>query len=153
VNPIQTFFRWANDVCSLYPLTEEDNTPKALLPIANTPLVYFPIEWCARAGFSGTVCQRRKITEDVTVVCHTEALDEISAYTSSLILNITIKVIAKSSIADNLASAEVLALFKDTITVLSQAFCGLIRARRSCFSVRFIYNSSCTRIPRLPRCP
>jgi len=39
---------------SLYPLTEEDNLPKALLPIANTPLVYFPLEWCSNADFRGT---------------------------------------------------------------------------------------------------
>jgi hypothetical protein len=38
---------------SLYPLTEEDNLPKALLPIANTPLLYYPLEWCSKAGFRG----------------------------------------------------------------------------------------------------
>jgi len=46
-------FQYANNLCSLYPLTEEDNLPKALLPVANTPLINYPIEWCAKAGFSG----------------------------------------------------------------------------------------------------
>ena len=49
----QNVFRYANNLCSLYPLTEEDNLPKALLPVANTPLIYFPIQWCTKAGFSG----------------------------------------------------------------------------------------------------
>jgi hypothetical protein len=57
------------------------------------------------------------LIEDVTIVCHTEALEQISAYTSSLPLNITVKVIAPSSVEDNLGSAEVLNLLKDTVTV------------------------------------
>ena len=39
---------------SLYPLTEEDNLPKALLPMANTPLLYIPLVWCKKAGFAGS---------------------------------------------------------------------------------------------------
>ena len=54
---------------------------------------------------------------DVTVVCHTEALEKISASVSSLSIDIQIKVFAKSSVQDNLGSAEVLNLLKDTITV------------------------------------
>jgi len=54
---------------------------------------------------------------DVTVVCHTEALEKISASVSSLSINIQVEVIAKSSVEDNLGSAEVLNLLKDTITV------------------------------------
>jgi hypothetical protein len=39
-------------MCSLYPLME-DGLPKALLPAANTPLLYYPLEWCKNAGFTG----------------------------------------------------------------------------------------------------
>ena len=40
---------------SLYPLTEEDNYPKALLPIANNPLLFYPLQWCSQAGFPCTI--------------------------------------------------------------------------------------------------
>ena len=53
----------------------------------------------------------------VTVVCHTETLERISAYTASLSFNMTIKVDAPSSVEDNLGSAEVLGLLSDSITV------------------------------------
>ena len=58
---ISWIWTWVDSKCvnsllmdSLYPLTEEDNLPKALLPIANTPLLYFPLEWCRKAGFQCT---------------------------------------------------------------------------------------------------
>jgi hypothetical protein len=38
---------------SLYPLTEDNNLPKALLPVADTPLLQYPLEWCQKAGFVG----------------------------------------------------------------------------------------------------
>ncbi|CAG8514590.1 18630_t:CDS:10 [Acaulospora morrowiae] len=35
---------------SLYPLTEDNNVPKALLPVANKPMLYYVLEWLERAG-------------------------------------------------------------------------------------------------------
>ena len=29
--------------------------PKALIPIANRPMVWYPLEWCQRMGISGKV--------------------------------------------------------------------------------------------------
>nr|CAG8529200.1 12348_t:CDS:2 [Entrophospora candida] len=34
----------------LYPLTEDNNVPKALLPIANKPMLYYVLDWLERAG-------------------------------------------------------------------------------------------------------
>jgi hypothetical protein len=52
-----------------------------------------------------------------------------------------------------LGSAEVLALLKNTITVLSLNIQRLIRARLYRFSMRFIHHSPCNRIPGLSCCP
>jgi hypothetical protein len=38
---------------SLYPLTEDNDLPKALLPVADRPLLQSPLEWCRKAGFAG----------------------------------------------------------------------------------------------------
>jgi len=101
---------------SLYPLTEENNPPKALLPVANTPLLYFPLQWCRQAGFQS--CRLlHQANIGVTVVCHTEALERITSYTTSLSLSMEISVEAPSSVEDNLGSAEVLAMVADKITV------------------------------------
>ena len=102
---------------SLYPLTEGDNLPKALLPIANTPILHFPLEWCSKAGFKGFFSARSRLIVDVTVVCHTEALDRIAAYTATLSFEMQIRVEAPSSVEDNLASADVLRLLADSIKV------------------------------------
>jgi hypothetical protein len=32
-----------------------DELPKALIPIANRPMVWYPLEWCHRAGITSTV--------------------------------------------------------------------------------------------------
>ena len=55
--------------------------------------------------------------EAVTVVCHTETLERVSAYTASLSFHMTIQVEAPSSVEDNLGSAEVLGLLSHSITV------------------------------------
>jgi translation initiation factor eIF-2B subunit gamma len=36
---------------SLYPFTGAEDLPKALLPIANKPMLHYPLEWCEDAGF------------------------------------------------------------------------------------------------------
>ena len=35
----------------MYPLTE--NIPKALLPVANKPLIWYPVNYLERVGFPG----------------------------------------------------------------------------------------------------
>ena len=86
----------------------------------------------------------------VTVVCHSETLEQISAYTTSLSFNnnMTIKVDAPSSVEDNLGSADVLRLLSDTITVrprLLPCFVVVLQIyvivveRFYCVVLRFIY--------------
>lgn len=36
---------------SLYPFTQDEDLPKALLPVANKPMLHYPLEWCEKAGF------------------------------------------------------------------------------------------------------
>ncbi|KAJ3040929.1 Centromere/kinetochore protein zw10 [Rhizophlyctis rosea] len=39
----------------LYPLAEEDNVPKALLPIAGKPLLYYQLQWLEQAGITDVI--------------------------------------------------------------------------------------------------
>jgi len=39
----------------IYPLTEENSLPKALLPIANKPLLYYQLKWLVKAGIQGII--------------------------------------------------------------------------------------------------
>jgi hypothetical protein len=65
------------------------------------------------------VCPLRlhELIGDVTVVCHSETLAKISAYTSSLSLGMDIKVEGPSSVEDNMGSADILGLLSENITV------------------------------------
>lgn len=37
----------------LYPISEEDNLPKALLPVGNKPIISYTLEWLEKAGIHG----------------------------------------------------------------------------------------------------
>jgi hypothetical protein len=37
----------------LYPLTEDNNVPKALLPLANKPMLHYVLDWLERSGIMG----------------------------------------------------------------------------------------------------
>lgn len=37
----------------LYPISEEDNMPKALLPVGNKPVISYTLEWLEKAGIHG----------------------------------------------------------------------------------------------------
>jgi translation initiation factor eIF-2B subunit gamma len=37
----------------LYPISEEDNLPKALLPVGNKPVISYTLEWLEKAGIHG----------------------------------------------------------------------------------------------------
>ena len=34
----------------LYPFTQAEDVPKALLPLANRPMIYYALDWCEKAG-------------------------------------------------------------------------------------------------------
>lgn len=38
---------------SLYPISDEENMPKALLPVANKPIISYTLEWLEKAGIHG----------------------------------------------------------------------------------------------------
>lgn len=39
--------------------------PKALLPIANRPMVWYPLEWCYRMGVTGNLDEKKLMTTRV----------------------------------------------------------------------------------------
>ena len=39
----------------LYPISEEDNLPKALLPVGNKPVISYTLEWLEKAGIHGNL--------------------------------------------------------------------------------------------------
>ena len=39
----------------LYPISEEDDMPKALLPVGNKPVISYTLEWLEKAGIHGKV--------------------------------------------------------------------------------------------------
>lgn len=39
----------------MYPITEESNLPKALLPIANKPMIYYSLQWLEKSNITGNV--------------------------------------------------------------------------------------------------
>ncbi|KAI9145379.1 nucleotide-diphospho-sugar transferase [Paraphysoderma sedebokerense] len=39
----------------MYPLTEQENLPKALLPIANKPMIHYILNWLENAGISNVI--------------------------------------------------------------------------------------------------
>lgn len=41
------------DFDRLYPISEEDNLPKALLPVGNKPVISYTLEWLEKAGIHG----------------------------------------------------------------------------------------------------
>lgn len=43
-----------SSIChSLYPISDEENMPKALLPVANKPIISYTLEWLEKAGIHG----------------------------------------------------------------------------------------------------
>jgi len=63
-------------VSRLYPITEEDNLPKALLPVANKPLISYTLDWLEKAGIFG---QCRNVVQFLWVpsLCVLPPLDAI----------------------------------------------------------------------------
>lgn len=65
---------------SLDPLIDEESTPKALLPIANKPLLYYPITWLQQSGVTGiciffdTLISNQRYIYRYNLGCTTESL-------------------------------------------------------------------------------
>ncbi|KAK9768677.1 Translation initiation factor eIF-2B subunit gamma [Basidiobolus ranarum] len=55
------------------PLTNEENLPKALLPVANKPLLWYPLNWLEKAGI-----------KDIIVIAPSSAGAKISHYLTSV---------------------------------------------------------------------
>jgi len=86
----------------MYPLTEENSLPKALLPIANKPLLYYQLQWLVKAGI-----------QDVIVTCHKDIAQKINVYLNTVydVFNeIKVEVVA---INDYVGTADALRYLKE----------------------------------------
>ncbi|KAG0240060.1 hypothetical protein BGW41_007225 [Actinomortierella wolfii] len=84
----------------LYPLTEDSNMPKALLPIANQPMISYPLAWLE--------------SSDVIVLSVSSGSRKLGHYLDRVYegpLNISLEVVD-----DNTGTAEALSQIKDKIT-------------------------------------
>ncbi|KAG5520096.1 hypothetical protein PMAC_001172 [Pneumocystis sp. 'macacae'] len=89
----------------LYPLTETNNLPKALLPVANKPMIWYVLKWCEEAGFLSII-----------VICQVEVELCLSSYLKSVYDgHIKIQVYALSSVDETLGTADVLRKIQDKI--------------------------------------
>lgn len=89
----------------LYPLTEANNLPKALLPIANKPMIWYVLKWCEDAGFSS-----------IMVICQTEIESCLSSYLKNVYDgHIRIQVYALSGVDDVLGTADLIRKVHDKI--------------------------------------
>ncbi|RPB20451.1 hypothetical protein L211DRAFT_829356 [Terfezia boudieri ATCC MYA-4762] len=92
---------------SLYPYTQPDDMPKALLPVANRPMVYYALDYCEKAGVKSILI--------LTLQEHHSQIQshfKSSAFTSTSLnhywRNIDTQIEAPSSLNDSLQSADVL---------------------------------------------
>ncbi|KAF9173845.1 hypothetical protein BGX21_003267 [Mortierella sp. AD011] len=86
----------------LYPLTEENNMPKALLPVVNQPMISYQLAWLEDSGVT-----------DVIVVSLNSGSKKLGHYLDRVYegqLHITMEVVD-----DNTGTADALALIKDKI--------------------------------------
>lgn len=67
-------------------MTNPDENPKALLPIANRPMVWYPIDFCHRMGITGAYFDRgynakagNLMTPDITLICPPSSAKAITA--------------------------------------------------------------------------
>ncbi|KTW30662.1 hypothetical protein T552_00377 [Pneumocystis carinii B80] len=89
----------------LYPLTEANNLPKALLPIANKPMIWYVLKWCEEAGFLS-----------VMVICQTQVESCLSSYLRNVYDgHIRVQVYALSGVDDVLGTADVIRKIHDKI--------------------------------------
>jgi translation initiation factor eIF-2B subunit gamma len=56
---INTTLHWL-DLLRLYPISEDDNLPKALLPVGNRPMIAYTLDWLEKAGIYGNISQNKE---------------------------------------------------------------------------------------------
>ncbi|KAG1436430.1 hypothetical protein G6F56_013560 [Rhizopus delemar] len=83
----------------LYPISEEDNLPKALLPVGNKPVISYTLEWLEKAG----------IHEAIVVG---NATQKLSAYLRGYTGNVHCTV---ASVDEDIGTAAALRTIKDKI--------------------------------------
>ncbi|GAN03116.1 translation initiation factor eIF-2B subunit gamma [Mucor ambiguus] len=89
----------------LYPISEEDNMPKALLPVGNKPVISYTLEWLEKAGI-----------HDIIVVIQAigSAPQKLSAYLRTYTGNVHCQVV---SVDEDDETADALRAIKDKIDV------------------------------------
>ncbi|KAL9537454.1 hypothetical protein MBANPS3_011762 [Mucor bainieri] len=87
----------------LYPISEEDNMPKALLPVGNKPVISYTLEWLEKAGI-----------HDIIVVIQAigSAPQKLSAYLRTYTGNVHCQVV---SVDEDDETADALRAIKDKI--------------------------------------
>ncbi|KAG1407640.1 hypothetical protein G6F60_002057 [Rhizopus arrhizus] len=53
----------------LYPISEEDNLPKALLPVGNKPVISYTLDWLEKAGIYGRLKKRLMQRDFIVIPC------------------------------------------------------------------------------------
>ncbi|KAJ3320888.1 hypothetical protein HDV06_004784 [Boothiomyces sp. JEL0866] len=98
----------------MYPLTEDSNLPKGLLPIANHPMIYYSLQWLEKANIN-----------DVLIAVYPDAKNKISAYVHEVYeTSLKIQVV---EVPENCGSAEALRVLKPLIKLDFIVFsCDLI---------------------------
>lgn len=94
---------------SLYPFSKSEDVPKALLPIANIPMIYYPLEWCQKASVRSitivALSEHRAALE--TYLNSTKFLNS-AAFKGLKKLDIPLTLETPSSINDSLGTADLL---------------------------------------------
>ncbi|KAI8366403.1 nucleotide-diphospho-sugar transferase [Choanephora cucurbitarum] len=87
----------------LYPISEEENLPKALLPVGNKPVISYTLEWLEKAGIHDVI---------VVVQATGNAPQKLSAYLRTYTGNIHHQVV---SVDEDDETADALRAIKDKI--------------------------------------
>ncbi|KAI9474108.1 MAG: nucleotide-diphospho-sugar transferase [Benjaminiella poitrasii] len=87
----------------LYPISEEDNLPKALLPVGNKPVISYTLEWLEKAGINDII---------VIIQATGNAPQKLSAYLRTHPGNVHCQVV---SVDEDDETADALRAIKDKI--------------------------------------
>ncbi|KAJ3314863.1 hypothetical protein HDV04_005284 [Boothiomyces sp. JEL0838] len=105
----------------MYPLTEDSNLPKGLLPVANHPMIYYSLQWLEKANIN-----------DVLIATYPDAKNKISTYVheGNIHLNKVYETSMKIQVVEvpeNCGSAEALRVLRPLIKMDFIVFsCDLI---------------------------
>ncbi|CAG8453196.1 5861_t:CDS:2 [Paraglomus brasilianum] len=119
----------------LYPLTEDKNVPKALLPVANKPMLFYVLDWLEKAGIY-----------DVMVVTHPDAEHKIGTYLKNA-YDGKIKPSLEVSKEDDAGTADALRVVKDKIKydfVVISCDLALDLPPHNLLDYHRIHNPTCT---------